>query len=165
MLSKSVKSTLVTEDKVNTDELKLPYVHVISMFFSSEKLLMVCSIIAESVLVLGMFSLRVIGAILRNIYESKVVILMTFMTVLLCAEVVVAIMATSYCCCCSAWGTSDQQGVSFVNDTQPGLFLDLQQINIPMANVQPLMENTGHIDIPTVSYPRANQYQENTTNE
>ncbi|XP_052063442.1 uncharacterized protein LOC127703079 isoform X3 [Mytilus californianus] len=123
---------------------------------------MVCNIIAASVLVPGIYILRVIEAIIRDTYESKVVILLSFMTVVSFAEVIVAIMAASYCCCCSTWGTSDQQGVVFVNGTQPELFLDLQT-NI--GNVQPPMDNTGHIDIPTVSYPRANQYQENTTNE
>ncbi|CAC5426538.1 unnamed protein product [Mytilus coruscus] len=117
--------------------------------------IMMCSIIAASVLVPGIYSLGVIGAILRDNYELRVVILLSFMTVVSFAEVVVAIMTASYCCCCSALGTSDQQ---------PELFLDLQT-NIPIGNVQPPMENTGHIDIPTVSYPRANQYQENTTNE
>ncbi|CAC5426540.1 unnamed protein product [Mytilus coruscus] len=123
---------------------------------------MVCNIIAASVLVPGIYILGVIEAVIRDTYESRVVILLSFMTVVSSAEVIVAIMAASYCCCCSTWGTSDQQGVVFVNGTQPELFLDLQT-NI--GNFQPPMDNTGHIDIPTVSYPRANQYQENTTNE
>ncbi|VDI64510.1 Hypothetical predicted protein [Mytilus galloprovincialis] len=126
---------------------------------------MMCSIIAASVVVPGIYSLGVIGSIIRNNYEMKVVVLLSFLSLVSFAEWVVAIIAASYCLSCCCWRTADQKGVILVTDTQPGLFLDLQQTNIPIGNVQPTMGNTGHVDIPMVSYPRAYQYQENTTNE
>ncbi|XP_063439426.1 uncharacterized protein LOC134720823 isoform X2 [Mytilus trossulus] len=127
--------------------------------------IMICSIIAASVVIPGIYSLGLIGSIIRNNYEMRIVLLLSFMSLLSFAEWVVAIMAVSYCLSCCCYRTADQKGVILVTETQPGLFLDLQQTSVPIANVQPEMENTGHVDIPMVSYPRAYQYQENTTNE
>ncbi|VDI74778.1 Hypothetical predicted protein [Mytilus galloprovincialis] len=126
---------------------------------------MVCSIIGASIFVPTMFSLGVVGSIIRGNHDSKTVILSAFMAVLSFAEVVVAIIAAAFCCCCSAWGKSNQQGVVIMQGTQPGMFLNLQQTQIPMANGHQVMMGTGQQANPIVQYPVAQQYQVMTTTQ
>ncbi|CAC5407299.1 unnamed protein product [Mytilus coruscus] len=126
---------------------------------------MVCSIIGASVFVPTMFGLAVIGAALRDIHEPKVVVTSALLAVLSFAEFVVAVIAASFCCCCSAWGTSNQPGVMFVNGTQPGMILNLQQTQLPMTNAQLVMMTNGQTTYPIVQNPRAHQYQVMNTNE
>ncbi|CAC5423848.1 unnamed protein product [Mytilus coruscus] len=126
---------------------------------------MVCSIIGASIFVPTMFSLGVVGSIIRGNHDSKAVVLSAFMAVLSFAEVVVAIIAASFCCCCSRWGTSNQQGVVIMQSTQPGMFLNLPQTQIPMANGHQVMLATGQTDNPMVQYPRGQQYQVMTTTQ
>ncbi|XP_076111061.1 uncharacterized protein LOC143079541 isoform X3 [Mytilus galloprovincialis] len=120
---------------------------------------MVCSIVGASVFVPTMFSLGVVGSIIRGNNNSKAVILSAFMAVLTFAEVVVAIIAASVCCCCSAQRNSNQQGVVIMQSTQPGMFLNLPQTQIPMANGHQVMIATGQQANPIVQYPAAQQYQ------
>ncbi|XP_052063431.1 uncharacterized protein LOC127703077 isoform X3 [Mytilus californianus] len=125
---------------------------------------MVCSIIGASVFIPTMFGLAVIGAALRDLHEPKVVVTSALLAVLSFAEFVVAVIAASFCCCCSAWGTSNQPGVIFVNGTQPGLILNLQQTQLPMANAQPVVMTNGQTTT-IVQNHRAHQYQVMNTNE
>ncbi|XP_052063430.1 uncharacterized protein LOC127703077 isoform X2 [Mytilus californianus] len=127
---------------------------------------MVCSIIGASVFVPTMFSLGVVGSVIRGNHDSKAVTLSAFMAVLSFAEVVVAVIAASLCCCCTSWGTSDQQGVVFMNATQPGMILNLTQTHIPMTTGHQVMMATGQTGNPVVQYyPRAQQYQVMTTTQ
>ncbi|XP_052063456.1 uncharacterized protein LOC127703083 [Mytilus californianus] len=125
---------------------------------------MVCSIIGASVFVPTMFSLGVVGSVIRRNHGSKAVTLSAFMAVLSFAEVVVAIIAAALCCCCTSWGTSNQQGVVFMNATQPGVILPHTQI--PMTTGHQVMIATGQTNNPVVQYyPRAQQYQVLTTTQ
>ncbi|XP_052063449.1 uncharacterized protein LOC127703081 isoform X1 [Mytilus californianus] len=124
---------------------------------------MVCSIIGASIFIPAMLSLGVVGSLTRRNKDSKAVILSVFMAVLFFAEVVVAIIASSFCCCCSTWRTSIQEGV--VSSTQPEMFLNLPQTQIPMANGQQVMIATGQTANPIVQYSRGQQYQEMTTTQ
>ncbi|VDI55819.1 Hypothetical predicted protein [Mytilus galloprovincialis] len=89
--------------------------------------------------------------------DSKAEILSVFMAVLSFAEVVVAIIASSFCCCCSTWRTSIQEGV--VISTQPGMFHNLPQTQIPMQNSHQVMIASGQTDNQIVQYSRGQQYQ------
>ncbi|CAC5375804.1 unnamed protein product [Mytilus coruscus] len=101
---------------------------------------------------------------LRDRREHKSVVTSYLVAALSFAEVVVAIIAASFCCCCSAWGTSNQQGVIFVNGRQP-MMLNQQQTQLPMATVQPGMFTNEQTSYPTVQNPRSHQYQVMNTNE
>ncbi|CAC5407306.1 unnamed protein product [Mytilus coruscus] len=126
---------------------------------------MVCSIIGASIFIPAMLSLGVVGSFMTRNQDSKAVILSVFMAVLFFAEVVVAIIASSFCCCCSTWRTSIQEGVVTMQGTQPELFLNLPQTQIPMANDQQVMIATGQTANPIVQYSRGQQYQEMTTTQ
>ncbi|XP_052063434.1 uncharacterized protein LOC127703077 isoform X4 [Mytilus californianus] len=126
---------------------------------------MVCSIIGASVFVPTMFSLGVVGSIIRGSNNSKAMILSAFMAVLTFAEVVVAIIAASFCCCCSSLKTSNQQGVVIMQGTQPGMFPNLPQTQIPMPSGHQVMIASGQTANPIVQYPGAQQYQVMTTTQ
>ncbi|XP_076111064.1 uncharacterized protein LOC143079542 isoform X2 [Mytilus galloprovincialis] len=122
---------------------------------------MVCSIIGASLFGLSMVSLGVAGSIMRDKRDSKAVVLSSLMAVLAFVEVVVAIITASLCCCCTAWGISNQQqGVLFMNGTQPGFVCYLPQNQIPMTTGSQIMIDTGQTVYPLEQlYPRAQQYQ------
>ena len=50
-----------------------------------------------------------------------------------------------------------------MQSTQPGMFLNLPQTQIPMANSHQVMIATGQQANPIVQYPAAQQYQVMTT--
>ncbi|XP_052063448.1 uncharacterized protein LOC127703080 [Mytilus californianus] len=126
---------------------------------------MVCSIIGASIFIPAMLSVGVFSPIITGNQDSKAVILSAFMAMLSFAEVVIAIIASSFCCCCSTWRTSIQEGVVIMQGTQPGMFLNLPQTQIPMANGQQVMIATGQTDNPIVEYPRGQQSQVMTTTQ
>ncbi|VDI55820.1 Hypothetical predicted protein [Mytilus galloprovincialis] len=118
----------------------------------------VCSIIGASIFIPAMLSLGVFfNIIIIGNQDSKAEILSVFMAVLSFAEVVVAIIASSFCCCCSTWRTSIQEGV--VISTQPGMFHNLPQTQIPMQNSHQVMIASGQTDNQIVQYSRGQQYQ------
>ncbi|CAC5407303.1 unnamed protein product [Mytilus coruscus] len=126
---------------------------------------MVCSIIGASIFIPAMLSVGVYSPIITGNQDSKTVILSAFMAMLSFAEVVVAIIASSFCCCCSTWRTSIQEGVVIMQGTQPGMFLNLPQTQIPMANGQQVMISTGQNSNPIVQHSRGQQYQVMTTTQ
>ncbi|CAG2218618.1 unnamed protein product [Mytilus edulis] len=103
----------------------------------------------------------VAGSIMRDKRDSKAVVLSSLMAVLAFVEVVVAIITATLCCCCTAWGISNQQqGVLFMNGTQPGFVFNLPQNQIPMTTGNQTMIDTGQTAYPLEQlYPRAQQYQ------
>ncbi|XP_076109195.1 uncharacterized protein LOC143078105 [Mytilus galloprovincialis] len=124
---------------------------------------MVCCIIGAAFFVPTMFSLGVVGVLLR--LDSKAVILSVFMIVVSLTEVVVAILAASYCCCCSPRRTSNQQGVVIGQTTQPGMFLYPPQTHIPMQNGHQVVIASGQSTYPIVQYHRGQEHQVMTTTQ
>ncbi|VDI74779.1 Hypothetical predicted protein [Mytilus galloprovincialis] len=126
---------------------------------------MVCSIVGASVFVPTMFSLGVVGSVIRGNNNSKAVVLSAFMAVLTFAEVVVAIIAASFCCCCSALRTSNHQEVVIMQSTQPRMLLNPPQTQIPIANSHQVMIATGQQANAIVQYPAAQHYLVMPTNQ
>ncbi|XP_052063447.1 uncharacterized protein LOC127703079 isoform X7 [Mytilus californianus] len=128
---------------------------------------MVCSIIGASIFFLTVFTLGVIGAIVRSIIDGSkgLGMLSIFITLLSFAESVLAIISASYCCqCCTTWRIPNQtQRVLFVNSSQSGPILTVPQTNVLMGNT--MVIRTEHTDNPVVQYPTAQQYQIINTNE
>ena len=122
---------------------------------------MVCSIIGASLFMPTMFSLGVVGAIERGTYNRGDVILSVFIAVLSFVEMLLAVIAASYCCCCTPWETQDrsvQITVMFMNGSEPGVFVNLPQTEIPMIYQPNVLMTTGQPVNPTMEYQRGQQY-------
>ncbi|CAC5385140.1 unnamed protein product [Mytilus coruscus] len=97
---------------------------------------MVCCIIGASVFMPTIFSLGVIGALMRAKNESGgLATLPSFLAVFAVLEMAVAIVASSFCCCCTSWGSSNQLRYVYVANGQNGMIL-----NMPLTQL-----NTGHL--------------------
>lgn len=114
---------------------------------------MVCSIIGASIFVLTVFTLGVIGAVVRSIIDGSNGMLSIFIAVLSFAEAVLAIISASYCCCCTTWIISNQtQRVLFVNSSQSGPILNVPHTNVLMSNTMEI--STEHTVNPVVQQPQ-----------
>ena len=129
---------------------------------------MVCSIIGASLFMSTMFILGAVEANVRAIYNRVDADLSVFIAMLSFVEMVLAISAASYCCRCILWekqGRSVQGTVMFMNGSQPAVFVNLPQTQIPM-NYQPnVLMTTGQPVNPTMQYQRGQQYVVTSTNQ
>lgn len=120
---------------------------------------MVCCIIGASTFIPTVFSLGVVGAIMRgNDNTGAIAVLPSFVALIGLAELIVAIVASSYCCCCSKWSTSERIRTVYITTNQPGMVSNMP--NSQILNPQQIPNVMTHVQ--TGLYPvgiTAQQYQ------
>ncbi|XP_052061922.1 uncharacterized protein LOC127701991 [Mytilus californianus] len=121
---------------------------------------MVCCIIGAAVFMPTIFSLGVIGALMRAKNESGgLAALPSFLAVVAVLEMVVAIIASAYCCCCTSWGSSNQLRYVYVANGQNGMILNMPLSQLNTGQLQRFAVPTQLTHVPSGITPQSQNLQ------